>query len=96
MYLDGFDSLPQPKEKEVPQAPLFLLEQGTGIEPASEAWEATIIADIRTLHGVGIIAKRHGKFNHFLSAEKRGGNPASFLIPLLKFDVWALRLRTVP
>ena len=26
------------------------LEQGTGIEPASEAWEATIIADIRTLH----------------------------------------------
>ncbi len=27
----------------------FLLEQGTGVEPASEAWEATIIADIRTL-----------------------------------------------
>ena len=26
------------------------MEQGTGIEPASEAWEATIIADIRTLH----------------------------------------------
>ena len=28
------------------------LEQGTGVEPASEAWEATIIADILTLHGV--------------------------------------------
>ena len=28
----------------------FFLEQGTGVEPASEAWEATIIADIRTLH----------------------------------------------
>ena len=26
------------------------MEQGTGVEPASEAWEATIIADIRTLH----------------------------------------------
>ena len=25
------------------------MEQGTGIEPASEAWEATIIADILTL-----------------------------------------------
>ena len=30
----------------------ILLEQGTGIEPASEAWEATIIADIRTLRMV--------------------------------------------
>ena len=28
----------------------FFLEQGTGVEPASEAWEATIIADILTLH----------------------------------------------
>ena len=28
---------------------LLLLEQGMGIEPASEAWEATIIADILTL-----------------------------------------------
>ena len=27
----------------------FSLEQGTGVEPASEAWEATIIADILTL-----------------------------------------------
>ena len=26
------------------------LEQGTGVEPASEAWEAPIIADILTLH----------------------------------------------
>ncbi len=25
------------------------MEQGTGVEPASEAWEATIIADILTL-----------------------------------------------
>ena len=33
------------------------MEQGTGIEPASEAWEATIIADILTLRCVGIIAK---------------------------------------
>ena len=30
----------------------FVLEQGTGVEPASEAWEATIIADILTLHGL--------------------------------------------
>ena len=30
---------------------LYFLEQGTGIEPASEAWEAPIIADILTLHG---------------------------------------------
>lgn len=29
---------------------LSVLEQGTGVEPASEAWEATIIADILTLH----------------------------------------------
>ena len=28
---------------------VFFLEQGTGVEPASEAWEATIIADILTL-----------------------------------------------
>ena len=28
------------------------LEQGTGVEPASEAWEATIIADILTLRGM--------------------------------------------
>ena len=28
---------------------LSFLEQGTGVEPASEAWEATIIADILTL-----------------------------------------------
>ena len=28
------------------------MEQGTGVEPASEAWEATIIADILTLHGL--------------------------------------------
>ena len=43
------------------------MEQGTGIEPASEAWEATIIADIRTLRSEGIIAEVNGKFNHFLS-----------------------------
>ena len=28
----------------------LFVEQGTGIEPASEAWEATIITNIRTLH----------------------------------------------
>ena len=28
----------------------MLLEQGTGIEPASEAWEATVITNILTLH----------------------------------------------
>ena len=33
-----------------------LLEQGTGIEPASEAWEAPIIADILTLHIGYIVA----------------------------------------
>ena len=27
----------------------IFMEQGTGVEPASEAWEATIIADILTL-----------------------------------------------
>ena len=43
------------------------MEQGTGIEPASEAWEATIIADILTLRCVGIIAEEKGKFNLFLS-----------------------------
>ena len=31
---------------------VFFLEQGTGVEPASEAWEATIIADILTLRGL--------------------------------------------
>ena len=29
---------------------VLFVEQGTGIEPASEAWEATIITNIRTLH----------------------------------------------
>ena len=36
------------KQRHPQGVPLFL-EQGTGIEPASEAWEATIIADILTL-----------------------------------------------
>ena len=46
------------------------MEQGTGIEPASEAWEATIIADIRTLREcAGIITDPEGKFNHNLSAD---------------------------
>ena len=39
----------------------FFMEQGTGVEPASEAWEATIIADIRTL--------RDGK--HYSTAERK-------------------------
>ena len=55
------------KKEEMPKGISSFLEQGTGIEPASEAWEATIIADIRTLHGVGIIANAKGKFNHYLS-----------------------------
>ena len=54
-------------KKEVRKHLFFYLEQGTGIEPASEAWEATIIADIRTLRCLGIIAKESGKFNLFLS-----------------------------
>ena len=49
---------PPAKKEEMPKGISSFLEQGTGIEPASEAWEATIIADIRTLHGVGIIADR--------------------------------------
>ena len=67
LHLDGFDSLPIPNKKRGAKAPLFYLEQGTGIEPASEAWEATIIADILTLRCVGIIAEGERKFNLFLS-----------------------------
>ena len=37
------------KKEKHPNGCFSFLEQGTGIEPASEAWEATIIADIRTL-----------------------------------------------
>ena len=47
LHSDGSPSVP--KGKDHPVGGLFLLEQGTGVEPASEAWEATIIADIRTL-----------------------------------------------
>ena len=42
--LDGFDSLPFfPKQNSIPMGCCFVLEQGTGIEPASVAWEATIL-----------------------------------------------------
>ena len=68
---------------------LFLLEQGTGIEPASEAWEATIIADIRTLHGDGIIAEGIGKFNHFLSMQMNGGGGAASLFYTIA-RIWCL------
>ena len=37
----------RPQKKTSPDG--LVLEQGTGVEPASEAWEATIIADILTL-----------------------------------------------
>ena len=42
------------------------MEQGTGVEPASEAWEAPIIADILTLQLLLIIAENCGKFKGFL------------------------------
>ena len=44
-------SIPK-KQDHLLGGPVFL-EQGTGIEPASEAWEATIIADILTLQQQG-------------------------------------------
>ncbi len=44
LALDGFDSLPFfPKQNSIPMGCCFVLEQGTGIEPASVAWEATIL-----------------------------------------------------
>ena len=43
------------------------MEQGTGIEPASEAWEAPIIADILTLLVNSIIAEGGGNIKTFLS-----------------------------
>ena len=45
----------------------MVMEQGTGVEPASEAWEAPIIADILTLRLSPIIAERCGKFKSYLS-----------------------------
>ena len=61
------------RHKRPPGRVVFGMEQGTGIEPASEAWEATIIADRLTLRCVGIIAKAKEKFNHFLSQSCRCG-----------------------
>ena len=52
LHLEWFDSLPLQKNNSPPVGVLLFLEQGTGVEPASEAWEATIIADILTLHGL--------------------------------------------
>ena len=46
----------------------FFMEQGTGIEPASEAWEATIIADIRTLRTLRIIPQGPAKSKQNSSA----------------------------
>ena len=44
LALDGFDSLPFFQNKNsIPMGCCFVLEQGTGIEPASVAWEATIL-----------------------------------------------------
>ena len=88
LHVNGFDSLLTiSKRKDHLDGGLFL-EQGTGIEPASEAWEATIIADIRTLHGVGIIAEGDGKFNHFLSERKRRRKSASFDYTIAR--IWCL------
>ena len=52
LHLEWFDSLPLQKNNSPPVGVLLFLEQGTGVEPASEAWEATIIADILTLRGM--------------------------------------------
>ena len=44
LALDGFDSLPFFQNKNsIPMGCCFVLEQGTGIDPASVAWEATIL-----------------------------------------------------
>ena len=44
LALDGFDSLPFFQNKTASRwDAVFVLEQGTGIEPASVAWEATIL-----------------------------------------------------
>jgi len=39
LHLEWFDSPTRPNKKEVLQAPLFYLEQDTGVEPAFTAWE---------------------------------------------------------
>ena len=43
------------------------MERVMGIEPTSRAWEACILPMNYTRIGEGIIAKGHGKSNHFLS-----------------------------
>ena len=44
LALDGFDSLPFFQNKNsIPMGCCCVLEQGTGLEPASVAWEATIL-----------------------------------------------------
>ena len=59
------------------------MEQGTGVEPASEAWEATIIADIRTLrdgmdYSTGAWKKQAELF------DRKTGNSLEF--PVLKIN----------
>ena len=43
LHRSGFDSCHIEKKKDTPDGMSSCLEQGTGIEPASVAWEATIL-----------------------------------------------------
>ena len=45
----------------------FVLEQGTGIEPAFTAWEAVVLPIYEPCSCEGIIAEDFQKFNCFLS-----------------------------
>ena len=49
-------------------APLFFLEQDTGVEPAFTAWEAVVLPIYESCDCRGIIADGEGKFNHYLSS----------------------------
>ena len=48
-------------------APLFFLEQDTGVEPAFTAWEAVVLPIYESCDCRGIITDGKGKFNHYLS-----------------------------
>ena len=58
-----------PKRKGVPQAPLFFLEQDTGVEPAFTAWEAVVLPIYESCVCGCIIAKGKGKSKHLLSSK---------------------------
>ena len=53
------------------------MEQGTGVEPASEAWEATIIADILTLRDGKNYSIADGK----MQAEMFDRKPGDLRVP---------------